>query len=187
MTSVEKETELSARPSYSRRKTPWEAGNHIYKCYCQSEYSSSFAFCSCHQHRERSGSLKALRYLCGESTWRGVRVFEYSLPCRLRRPLLIRPLIVYLKPPEHPPVLLSLSTTPTLVFDSSNLYHVAINQHDRNMSSPILTESSPAQAGTGQAIPPPSSPAATSPQKKKKPHPFWLGGVAATIAASITQ
>ena len=39
----------------------------------------------------------------------------------------------------------------------------------------------PTQAGAGQA-----TSSALSP-KTKKPHPFWLGGVAATIAASITQ
>ncbi|KAG8753151.1 hypothetical protein FRC14_006375 [Serendipita sp. 396] len=33
-----------------------------------------------------------------------------------------------------------------------------------------------------------ASPALVPPKKKKKePYPFWLGGVAASIAASITQ
>jgi dicarboxylate transporter 10 len=50
------------------------------------------------------------------------------------------------------------------------------------MPSPVLTTTTPAQAGAGQAIPPPALS-----QPKKRPHPFWLGGVAATIAASITQ
>lgn len=35
--------------------------------------------------------------------------------------------------------------------------------------------------------PAPAAQVPTSVIGKKKPHPFWLGGVAATIAASITQ
>ncbi|KAG6371112.1 mitochondrial carrier domain-containing protein [Boletus reticuloceps] len=49
------------------------------------------------------------------------------------------------------------------------------------------TASFPAQpVADGVPIPAPSIPAPT-PAKKKQPYPFYLGGVAATIAASITH
>ncbi|KDQ08046.1 hypothetical protein BOTBODRAFT_59592 [Botryobasidium botryosum FD-172 SS1] len=51
------------------------------------------------------------------------------------------------------------------------------------MAAPVATPKSPviADAGVPAAITP------VKPNPKKKPYPFWLGGVAASIAASITH
>ncbi|KAI0071211.1 hypothetical protein K474DRAFT_660781 [Panus rudis PR-1116 ss-1] len=54
------------------------------------------------------------------------------------------------------------------------------------MSSKAITGTTGSDLPPGAAVPLETAPAVKV-SKKKEPYPFWLGGVAATIAASITH